>query len=263
MMQVSRICLLVAAMLCMGSATGCKSGAKVEREDTVAAPPKPKLYVGISQTAPPLIFERMGAPVGVEADFAQMLGKELGREVAFVPTYFPNLIFELRQKHIDIVMAGMSVTPERAASVAFTHPYMTTGQRAAIAQRDGERLGTKKAILNTPMRVGAEIGSTGEVFVRRSMPRATLVRYPSLRDAVRGLIRGDCQAVVYDAPALQWVARQYPDAKLTVLPDNLTEEQLAWAVRRDDQALLAAANAAIRKWRADGTLDEVLRKWLE
>ena len=133
------------------------------------------LRVGTSQTAPPIVFEKGGQIVGIEADLARRLAAALGRKLEFVPLYWPNLIPELRGRRIDIIMAGMSVTRERARKVAFTDPYLTVGQRALIREDDLATLGTKQAILSTTARVGLEKGSTGEQFSRETLTGATKI----------------------------------------------------------------------------------------
>ena len=42
----------------------------------------------------------------------------------------------------------------------------------------------------------------------------------------------------------------------------LTEEQLAWAVRRGDNTLAAALNRVLQELRADGRLSDIQGKWI-
>jgi ABC-type amino acid transport substrate-binding protein len=42
----------------------------------------------------------------------------------------------------------------------------------------------------------------------------------------------------------------------------LTAEYLAWAVRKDDDALLGRLNALLLRWEQSGEIDTVLDRWM-
>lgn len=75
---------------------------------------KPQLRVAISPDYPPLAYKALGRVVGVEADLANQLGKELGKQMVFEEAPWPELINLLLQERADIIMSGMSITNERA-----------------------------------------------------------------------------------------------------------------------------------------------------
>ena len=143
------------AWLLIGSA--CNSTAPAPRPQSQPAEQKQQvLRVGVSETAPPLIFLQNDEPAGIEADLARQLAEALGRKIQFVSIYWPNLIHELRDGRIDIIMAGMSVTDQRKRRVAFAEPYLVVGQKAMIRAKDQETLGTTGTIRVTSQRVGVE-----------------------------------------------------------------------------------------------------------
>ena len=80
---------------------------------------EPTLRVGVSPDYPPVIFERDGEIVGIEADFAHRLGRDLHRPIEFVEIPFPDLLDALEAGEIDVVMSGLSNTPDRASRVQF------------------------------------------------------------------------------------------------------------------------------------------------
>jgi polar amino acid transport system substrate-binding protein len=68
-------------------------------------------------------------------------------------------------------------------------------------------------------------------------------------------------AYVDDTAALAWILTEN-EASVGFLREPLDEDNLAWAVRRGDEQLLAAVNAVLEKWKADGTLTTVLYRWM-
>jgi polar amino acid transport system substrate-binding protein len=103
---------------------GCTAGQAPGRPAPVAPAPKPALRIGMTPNYPPLVFKREGAVVGIEADFAARLGQFLQRKIELVELPWPLLIPALQQGHIDVIMSGMSVTPERERTVLFAEPYL-------------------------------------------------------------------------------------------------------------------------------------------
>src|SRR6266705_668353 len=97
-----------------------------------AADSLPSLRVGITPNLPPLAFEQIGKIVGIEADFAQQLVKELGREVKFIELDWEKQIPALLDGKTDIVMSGMTVTKTRQFRVNFCRPYLRSGQMALV-----------------------------------------------------------------------------------------------------------------------------------
>lgn len=244
---------------------GCAAGtATVDPVSASSASPRrATLVVGVSESAPPVIFKQGDQTAGIEADLAAKLAEALGMDLRLRSMFWPNLILELENKRIDIIMSGMTDTKKRRERVRFSEPYLVTGQQALIRSRDQGQLGSKQHVLGTTMRVGVETNSTGEAFVRDAMPNAERFGVATLDDAVDALVKGNIDVVIYDAPSIQWTANQRREDGLYAVPGLLTRESLAWAVSTDNVQLLDRVNAVLAGWRADGTLQAVLDRWLK
>lgn len=218
--------------------------------------------VGMSRTAPPLAFRDSGQTRGLEADFAQALADELDRELQIVPVFWPELLIELEAHRIDIIMSGMTVTSLRKQRAAFTEPYVTVGQMPLVRAAEAKKLTTRDSIEGYEGRVGVELGSTGEDWVRLNMPKATVTALRTMDELIAAIGKDQVDMVVHDSPTVVWYARDNPQMNLAVAPVRLTDEQLAWAVDRDNDELLAAANAALKRWRESGELERMLDQWI-
>jgi ABC-type amino acid transport substrate-binding protein len=232
-------------------------------------PPDPKrkptpLRVGAAADYRPLVFKENGKIVGIEADFAENLSKELGIAVDFVEVPWTDLIPALREHRIDVIMSGMSVTDERSELVSFADPYMQVGQMALIRRQDVDRLRDPAAMQAEGVRVGVQEKTTGEAFAHSKLKRAKVVAFASIEEAIQALRKGDLDFVVHDAPTIWGVVgrpgREDPD--LVGLYRPLTDEYLAWAVGREDEGLRKRLNSALAKWRESGQLDHILDRWV-
>ena len=256
-----RICAILPAFALLFGCAAQPTGEKAEMEAS-ADPALPMLTVGTSRTVPPIMFEEEGQTVGLEADLARELAAALGTKLRMVPMFWPNLIPELRAGRIDIIMAGMSVTTDRKREVAFTDPYLRTGQAALIRAADRPALGTVQQLLDTRRPIGVEVDSTGRKFVADNIREADMRDYPTIMKAVEALIVGDVDSVIHDQPTILWLARKHADEDLVIVPGRFTDESLAWAVNRDNAALRNKVNAILAEWKQNGWLDEIIARWI-
>jgi polar amino acid transport system substrate-binding protein len=153
--------LVIAAMVMSGcSALSSKKGIPAE------------MRVGINTGYPPLGFEKDGQVQGIEADFARMLGEELGTKMTLVPMPLKDLIPALEANRIDIIMAGMSVTKSRSEEVGFAEPYARVGQMALIRADDYLKLRTPSAMNWPTSRIGVKSQTTGAKFAKTTLKGA-------------------------------------------------------------------------------------------
>jgi ABC-type amino acid transport substrate-binding protein len=251
------VALITAVSMC---ACAARQGA-----GSATAPATPELRVGIAPIYPPLAFKQGGELVGVEVDFAHHLGQALGMQITFVETPWADLIPALRDHRIDIIMSGMSITEARQQLVSFAHPYLRVGQMMLLRRADARRLRSNYAINKPTTRIGFVSGTTGEAYVRQHLKRAQPRGFESVDAAVAALRANQIDVFVHDAPSIYSITAgtNGPVRDLVGRYEPLTEEYLAWAVRKDDDALRARLDTVLTRWNSDGTLDSVLGKWIK
>lgn len=220
------------------------------------------LRVGISPDYPPVIFEVEGEVVGIEADFARIVGDSLGRRIEFVRYPFAELLDALERGNVDVVMSGLSITPERAERVAFTKPYMEVGQLALIRSRDIARFGRIQGIRRSGARIGYQHGSSGERYVEESLPRASSFGFANVEEGLRSLRADRIDYFIHDAPTVWRVAGDIEQRDLHGLYRPLTEEELAWAVRKNDTQLRSLLDATLTHWQREGMIDPIVQRWI-
>ena len=93
------------------------------------------LKVGMSTFVPWAMRDKQGDLIGFEIDVATKVAEDMGVEVEFVPTAWSGIIPSLLAKKFDVIIGGMSITPQRNLTVNFTTPYAHLGQMMAANKK--------------------------------------------------------------------------------------------------------------------------------
>ena len=204
---------------------------------------------------PPYEFYEGEEIVGIDADIAAAIAEELGMELKIEDMAFDSIIGAVTSGKADIGAAGMTVTPEREESVAFTDTYAHATQ-VIIVKEDSAIAGPDDLAGKT---VGVQLGTTGDIYAE-DIEDVTIERYNKGFEAVQALTQGKIDAVVIDGqPAKEFVA----DAEgLKILDEAFTEEDYAIAVAKDNTELVEKINDALTKLKESGKLDEIVAKYI-
>ncbi|MGA0333911.1 MAG: substrate-binding periplasmic protein [Kiritimatiellia bacterium] len=226
--------------------------------------PKPDpslLRVGITPDSPPLIFEQGGGYAGVEADFARKISAELGREPVFVKIPWSKQLDYLEDNRIDVVMSGMTVTPIREFRVNFTKPYMVSGQTALFRRNDFAANGLVPSVIrHQNSTIGVVKDTTGEIYATNTYTRGKILTFESKEALVAALKSKKVNMAIHDAPVIWWIAANN-EAELAAFPELLNNESLAWAVSKNNPALLEQINAVMEEMKNDDSGRKILQNW--
>ena len=218
------------------------------------------LRVGVSPVFPPMVFKQGNELVGVEVDMARLLGQYLGRPVVFVEVPWKDQIEALNGRKTDIIMSSMSVTEARRFVLSFSQPYFVTGQMALVRRED-----RNKYLMGFPFNLKATVGvipgTTGDFLIQRDYPKTKRLNCKDGEAGAKALMRKKAELFFADSTLVWYLAGMHAGDGLSVAPMAMSEEQLAWAVRKSDDALLAAINTFITQARRDGTFLKVFQRW--
>lgn len=253
----ARLAAPLLAVVLAGCSTSSPAPGSEAGERTRGEP----LRVGVAPDYPPLIFKQDGRIVGLEADMARAMGRQLNRPVVLVEKPWTDLISSLLNGEVDVIMSGMSITPERQVRIVFSKPYLKVGQLLLMRRADADKYPSIDSLQTSGVRIGVQKGTTGEQLLRQGFPSARKAVYLSASDAALDLVRNRIDFLLHDAPMVWWLASEN-EADLMALDRPLSEEYLAWGVRRDSQPLLEKMNHALAVWQSSGTLDYLLNRWL-
>ncbi len=231
----------------------------VSGETLAAAEP---LKVGMELQYPPFeMSDANGTPTGISVDLAKALGKYLGREVVIENIAWDGLIPSLKTGKIDLIISSMTITPERAKSVAFSIPYAQSN--LAILTWKGSHI-TGIEDLNDPhKRVAVKKGTTGHLYARDHLKKAKILVFDKENAAVMEVINKRADGFLYDQLSIYRDWKRHPERTVALLqPFQKKPEYWGIAMRKGDMQLKQKVDAFIKKAKADGTFDALADKYL-
>jgi ABC-type amino acid transport substrate-binding protein len=202
---------------------------------------------------------RNGELEGIDIDLARDFARRLGVSLAFVETNFRDFMDRLEQGACDIAMFGVGITPQRAARVDFSEPYLTSPVYA-VTTRDN-RIIVRWADLDRPGNtIAVAAGTFMEPLMRETLRNATLevVAPPRTREAE--LQAGRVDAFMSDFPYTRRMVLLFSWVRIVAPPDRFGETRYAFAVPKGQPTWLAAVNAFIAAARADGKLERAAER---
>ena len=197
---------------------------------------------------------------GIDVEIASAIADNLGLELQIDDMEFDSALLAVQNNTADVMLAGLSYSEERDEVVDFTDSYATGVQ--VVIVKDGsdvtmDNLGEKM--------IGTQRGTTGYIYASDTPENGGygedhVLAYDNGATAVQALMNGQIDAVIIDeAPAKEFVAA---NEGLTILPGNWVEEQYCAAVDEGNTALQNAINTALNELMDDGTVDEIIAKYI-
>ena len=222
-----------------------------------------ELRVGLEAGYMPFeMLDKKGNLIGFDVDLARLMARYMGVKLTLVNTQWDGIIPALLTDKFDLLMGGMTITPERNLKVNFCDPYLTIGQTVLMHPRHSASV-TRHDQLNDPRYiVAAKLGTTGDIAARKFFPKAQLKQFESEADAAMEVRNGRADAFVYDLPFNAVYVAQNPGS-IVHLKAPFTQEALAWAVRKGDPDMLNWMNHFLGQIKRDGIYDALYRKWFE
>nr|WP_293368807.1 transporter substrate-binding domain-containing protein [Nevskia sp.] len=206
--------------------------------------------------------DKRGEIIGFDVDLAKLMARYMGVKVSFVNTQWDGIIPALLTDKFDILMSGMTITPERNLQVNFAEPYIIIGQTILLNAKHRDTVKTVKELNDPKYTVATKLGTTGEIAARRYLGKVKLKTFETEADAALEVRNGRADAFVYDLPFNVVYGAQYKDA-LVHLKEPFTREPLGWAIRKGDPDFLNWLDHFQDQIRNDGTYDALYNKWFE
>ncbi len=215
------------------------------------------LKMGTNAAFPPYEFtDENNEVAGIDADIAKAVADKLGMELEITDMAFDSLIPAVQGGSVDIVLAGMTVNPEREEAVAFTDSY-ATGVQVVVVPED-----TNIAAIDDlkDKNIGVQTGTTGDIYCTEDYGQDHVKQFDNGALAIAALQNGQVDCVVIDnEPAKAFVAA---NEGLKLLDTEYASEDYAAAIAKDNTELLEKVNGAIKELKDDGTIASIIEKYI-
>ena len=242
--------------------TACGGGSTDENGlSTVEAS---KLHMATNAAFPPYeMTDDSGGFEGIDVEIAEKIAAKLGLELVVDDMDFSSVLTSVQGGKADIAMAGLTVTPDRQKNVDFTDSY-ATGVQVVIVPEDSD-IKTIDDLAKDKM-IGTQEGTTGFIYCSDTPENGGfgedhVIAYTNGATAIQALLAGKVNAVVIDSqPAKEFVAA---NDGLKILETEFVSEDYAIGVSKDNPELLEAVNNALKELIEDGTVQEILDKYIK
>lgn len=192
---------------------------------------------------------------GYDVQVAQYIADELDMDLVLRKIEWDGLIPALLSDEIDVIIAGMSPTPERAQTVSFTNEYYRSEQVLVVSATSAYATATSLSDFNGAG-VVAQLGTLQDGLIDQitNVNHLTaLTDYPSLVQSVSSGVAG---ALVAELPVAQSIVSSNSGLMIIRLGDNGftvddTDVSVSVAVRQDETDLLASINTVLATISAD------------
>lgn len=234
-----------------------ETGSDTQQSETAENTEGGVLRMGTNATFPPYEYvDENNEVAGIDADIAAAIADKLGMELEITDMAFDSLIPALQSDTIDIVLAGMTVDPERAESVNFTDSYATGVQ--VIIVPEGSDIASPDDLEGK--NIGVQTGTTGDLYCTDDYGQEFVKQFDNGPLAVAALLNGQVDCVVIDnEPAKNYVAA---NEGLKILDTAFANEDYAAALAKEDTELYEQVNTAIQELKEDGTIASIIEKYI-
>lgn len=222
-----------------------------------------RLQVGVVLTVPWAMRPEPGELLGFEVDVAKQLAEDMGVAVEFRTYSAERIVPALEAGEIDLIAAGLPISPQTALHVNFSQPYSTLGITMAT-NRDSTLLVEDLEDFDSPgYKITAVTGSAAAELIVRIFPRAELLEFETSELASDALVEGRADAYLDDEPIPTYLSLEYPATVDVPLTGPLQQSLSGFAINKGDSDFLAYLNAWITAKQAETWLPTIHSYWFQ
>lgn len=219
-----------------------------------------ELRVGLSADYAPMEFEHTvngkTEYAGVDIDLAKKITKDNNLKLKIVNMSFDSLLGALKTGKIDIIISGMTSTPERKKQVDFSDSYMMT-KNIMLVKKD--KVSEYKDIKDfNNKKVGAQKGTEQEKIAQTEIENASITSLSRLPDVILALKSGKVEGAVVEKPVAEAYLKQNPKLGISNVKFNEEEKDTVIAVPKDSPKLLSQINKTIKEVKDKGLIDKYM-----
>ena len=221
------------------------------------------IRVGLSTFVPWAMRNKQGELIGFEVDVARQLAEDAGLEVAFVPTAWDGVIPGILAGKFDVIIGGLTITPQRNLSVNFTRPYAHAGVTMAASKQKMSDKNQIEDFNQEGITITVRRGSTAVPVGKENFPNAELRQFDDDAQAFQEVLNGNAHGVIAATPKPEYETLKNADRLYMPFEKELSRGSEAIAVRHGEYDLLNFIDNWIYLRTEDGWLEERRSYWFK
>lgn len=217
--------------------------------------------VGINTNSKPFGYYCGKNVCGYDADLARYIAQYLfnnRNKVEFYPVTASNRLIKLTTGEVDIVIATLTISPQRMQIIDFSIPYDVAGQ--AILVKTGSKIASLGDLAGE--NVGVVWGTTAEKNMLKAMPSANIIGFKTYDEAYKALKNGKINAVTSDDTLLRRFAQE--DKGVTLIPKRYSREPygIGFKQGKGSDKLKLALDNAVTDLKQKNVINRLHKQWL-
>jgi arginine/lysine/histidine/glutamine transport system substrate-binding and permease protein len=158
---------------------------------------------------------------------------------------------------VDAAISAITITKERAATVAFSRPYFKAGLAIAVQANNTD---IKDLASLKGKKIAAQIGTTGATKAKE-VGAIEVRTFDSAPLALQELTNGNVDAVINDAPVTLYAIKSGNIPGVKVAAGELLTEEFYGIAMPKDSANLEKVNGGLTTILGNGKYKEIYQKW--
>lgn len=224
-----------------------------------------ELRVGLSADYAPFEFEKTvkgkSEYAGIDIDLAKKIAKDNHLKLKIVNMQFDSLLGALKTGKIDVIISGMTSTPERKKEVDFSDSYTKTGNVMLIRKSDKNKFHTLKDFSNK--KVAAQKGTEQEKIAQQEIENADISSLNRLPDAILAVKSNKVEGLVIEKPVAEAYVKQNNSLMIANVNFNEEKKDNVIAVPKNSPILLANVNKSIKEVNDQHLISKYMTKLLK
>jgi len=175
-----------------------------------------KIIVGTAPGYFPFeMIDDNGEVMGFDIDMAEAIASELGVDLEIKSFQWSGVIPALQTGKVDMLIAGMTITPGRALKVTFSDPYFDTGL-AMLVNNNVEGITSWEELDNEDSKIGVCLGQTSDFYAESYFQNAEIAKYQGSENLALAVMSGKVDAGIHDEPWVLIAAQKNKDKTYAV-----------------------------------------------
>jgi phosphate/phosphite/phosphonate ABC transporter binding protein len=220
-----------------------------------------EITIAIENAYLPFNFESLetGEADGWDYDFINEACKRMNCVPVWQEFGWDTMIASVAEGQFDMAADGITITEERAKTVDFSDGYINLEQRLLVSIDEDRFTNIEEFAADPNLKLAEQVGTTNYETAKEYVGEDRILAFDTFGLAVQAVLSGDADGVLIDDVAgLGYLGANKEDLKM--VGPSVVSQELGFVFPMGSD-LVEPFNLAIAQMKADGTLDDINKKW--